>query len=250
MGCSTSGGYGAGKAISPDCSASGASYAGIGGPCTNITEGVSTCSNFFAEPYGQERDLLVGGSGGGSFYGKGGAGGGLIWVHALDRLSLNGQIYAKGGNAQDSFAEEELNGSGGGSGGGIQLHMAILEGNGSLSVSGGSGSWMNGGGGSGGRISLQYLKSLQPEFYPNMTINWSGKAFLDGGLADGNGFQGENGSQWATRCKGGYHGVYCRPCPIGKFKLDYSYQDCENCTNKPPNSYYTMRAWPNESCAY
>jgi hypothetical protein len=114
---------------------SGGSYGGLGyGDGTNAV-------------YGNYKDPQYPGSGGGTDWGNGGSGGGLIRINA-GRVKIDGSIKADGGNGGDSADPA-------GSGGGILINTGILEGSGSISANGGNG-YVNVGGGGGGRIAIYY----------------------------------------------------------------------------------------------
>jgi len=108
-------------------SAGGGSYASSS--CGGIVYG-----NAFLIP-------LLGGSGGGasSALARGGGGGGAILIAASGQITLNGAIYAKGGDATfypDPSASS--NGGGGGSGGATRLVASRINGSGSVNTSGGN----------------------------------------------------------------------------------------------------------------
>ena len=73
-------------------------------------------------------------------------------------------------------------GAGGGSGGSIQILTNQIEGDGYLSVRGGSGSYGGGGGGSGGRVVFNLLGSYLADFFDPRTYNWTGTVDLNGGF--------------------------------------------------------------------
>jgi hypothetical protein len=74
-----------------------------------------------------------GGGGGGGAFGGGGGGGGAVLIAANTRIRVSGSIVANGGGRGDGFAINA------GSGGAIRLVSMVVEGNGSLSVSGDAG---------------------------------------------------------------------------------------------------------------
>ena len=67
--------------------------------------------------------------------------------------------------------------------------------------------------------------------------------FVDGG-------QGETGQIIADKCFGGYSGPFCKACPEGTFKYDYSYALCRPCENKPKNSFYSEKGQSTATCSY
>jgi hypothetical protein len=96
---------------------------------------------------------LIGGSGGGggaAFNARGGAGGGgggAILIAGSSTITINGNIYARGGLGGTGNA-----GGGGGSGGAVRLIANTVLGSGSLNVAGGGGgsyNWSFGGGAGG-----------------------------------------------------------------------------------------------------
>ncbi|MFQ5559246.1 MAG: DUF2341 domain-containing protein, partial [Nitrospinota bacterium] len=114
----------------------GASYGGLGG---------KSSTGFINAAYGSYKDPNEHGSGGGSRFGDGGNGGGLIRITA-GSVTLYGSISADG---EDTTAD----GAGGGSGGGIYLNTGSLSGNGLISSRGGD---ANDGAGGGGRVAIYY----------------------------------------------------------------------------------------------
>lgn len=155
--------------------------------------------------YGDEDELKYEGSGGPSHSKNptdGGPGGGLIQLNLEDYLLLNGNITAKGGNANPKSD------SGGGSGGSIHAVVSRLSGNGTFSVSGGDGASRNSGGGAGGRISIRFWRAEQMSMYPNMTKFWSGQTLRDGGRGMGVGGDGSEGTLFSTKCQRGYSGPF------------------------------------------
>jgi len=115
----------------------GGRFTGNGGRVTNALHGSLT------EP----TDL---GSGGGTWSGNGGDGGGRVRVVA-DALVVDGAIVANGGESSGSA-------SGDGAGGSVNLDVGTLSGAGSISANG-AGAGSNTGGG-GGRIAIRYATGL------------------------------------------------------------------------------------------
>ena len=104
-----------------------------------------------------------------------------------------------------------------------------------MSVKGGRGSQNGGGGGAGGRFVMNYRRSYLGSSYPDQSFYWTGTEDISGGAA---GFmperymqpsEGQNGTLFGTKCMPGYSGVFCKACPVGTFKYDYSYADCLPC---------------------
>lgn len=118
----------------------GGGYGGLGG--TGNTEQTVNAV------YGDFRNPLELGSGGGSDAEVGGSGGGRISLNAVV-LHLEGRIAANGGSGSRY--------AGGGSGGAINIHASTIAGNGVLQANGGSILvFAESGGGGGGRIALHY----------------------------------------------------------------------------------------------
>ncbi len=121
----------------------GASHAGTGGRGSAVDNTQSTIYGSSTKP------LLVGsGGGGGDMAHKlGGNGGGLLRLQVLDKLTLDGDLKADGGNGISA---------GGGSGGSIYITAIRVDGSGSMSANGGSVTGADGGGGGGGRVMIEY----------------------------------------------------------------------------------------------
>ena len=100
----------------------------------------------------------------------------MIQIIVPNNLTLNSILDSSGNNA----IKQDL-GSGGGSGGSIQLTIGSLSGNGTIDISGGDGSSPEGGGGSGGRVRLYFLKAIERDIYPYMSLFWTGDLKIDGG---------------------------------------------------------------------
>ncbi|MBT7717596.1 hypothetical protein HN699_04490, partial [Candidatus Uhrbacteria bacterium] len=132
----------------------GAGYGGSGGlgQSTGIDTGGATYGSATAPTH-------LGSSGGGTWSGAGGHGGGSVRLNATGTFTHNGLISANGG---DGVAWN--GGSGGGSGGSVYITVAgALSGStGTFSADGGDGgddADDEGGGGGGGRVSLSYGSS-------------------------------------------------------------------------------------------
>lgn len=84
----------------------------------------------------------------------GGVGAGRLFLNISYRLTVDGNITARGGKWRSVQA-------GGGSGGSIYIRTWILDGEGNVDVSGGEGYGgdysAHGGGGGGGRVALYYV---------------------------------------------------------------------------------------------
>ena len=122
----------------------GAGHGGYGGGPGFTTAGV---------PYNSHYKPEKAGSGGGNGGGMGGSGGGFIDWHAADLIELNGLLTLKGTAGVGGSA-------GGGSGGSVLIDTTNMTGHGVIAVNGGDGV-SNGGGGSGGRISVRCRRRYQ-----------------------------------------------------------------------------------------
>lgn len=128
LGRTLGGGYGASDGA-------GGSYGGLGGGYQGRS------SNLV---YGDPKNPVFLGSGGGNWSGNaGGNGGGRITITTPHALVVNGAICANGANSAGSAA-------GSGSGGSIIITTPLLSGTGSIEANGGN----NGPGGGGGRIAI------------------------------------------------------------------------------------------------
>ena len=138
-------GPGAGQDYGSGCG-TGGSYGGRGGTKDN---------NIGFGTYGQADFPQLPGSGGGGYYGTGGAGGGYIHLSINNQLRIDGLLTVNG--------EHATNWRGGGSGGGVLIQSNQVSGAGIIQANGGnadtSSSGCNPGGGGGGRIALQYRVS-------------------------------------------------------------------------------------------
>jgi hypothetical protein len=100
----------------------------------------------------QQLTPLFGGSGGGGGLGNvadpgdgGGAGSGSLLLASNGTITLNGGIYANGGNGSQNNRSDRSSGSG--SGGAVRLVANTVKGSGTINVSGGSSVWGSGGAG-------------------------------------------------------------------------------------------------------
>ena len=123
-----------------------------------------------------------------------------------------------------------------------------------MSLNGGNGSDLGGGGGSGGRLEINFLSSFMRSSYPDQSYDWTGNLQLSGGKGGKRlslqGQDGQNGTVMSPKCMGGYSGPFCHACPIGTYKLTYSYGVCVPCEGKPANSHYTSKAIATANCPY
>ena len=131
----------------------GGSYGGYGGSSPEAeTHNIS---------YGQITTPTNLGSGGGTDFAGGAAGGGAVKVVVGGAIWVDGQVVADGADGTNG-------GSGGGSGGSIWLTSATFGGAGTISANGGAGEPSDGGGGGGGRIAVYYGST---EFSGNLSAH-------------------------------------------------------------------------------
>ncbi|MCK4873392.1 MAG: carboxypeptidase regulatory-like domain-containing protein [Phycisphaerales bacterium] len=117
---------------------SGGSYGGLGASDTGSANWT----------YGDYRDPVEPGSGGGEWWGTaGGRGGGLVRI-TTDSAAIDGSILASGGGGYYS-------GDVAGSGGGIRLDVGTFSGDGLIAAHGGAG-YGSGSSGGGGRVAVYY----------------------------------------------------------------------------------------------
>jgi hypothetical protein len=82
-------------------------------------------------------------------------------------------------------------------------------------VRGGDGSPNEGGGGSGGRFVMSYIRSYKSLNYPYLSYGWNGIVNIQGGSAGVirnffiDPFPGDNGTMVGPKCLPGYSGVFC-----------------------------------------
>ncbi|OGV75042.1 MAG: hypothetical protein A3K18_14425 [Lentisphaerae bacterium RIFOXYA12_64_32] len=116
--------------------------------------------------YGDYRDPNELGSGGGTAWGSGGSGGGLVRLSVGGTATINGSILANGGSGW-------AGGNAAGSGGGIMLSVGALAGSGTISTNGGNGvDWYSqGGSGGGGRIAVYHNTIDGFDTSTNITAN-------------------------------------------------------------------------------
>ena len=134
--------------------------------------GAYAVATTFGWTYGSSNAPVQCGSGGGAReqVGRdGGAGGGLVWLEIVGRVTLNGSLLARGSNPPDMGQ-----GGGGGSGGGIYLRCDTLDGSSAgVRADAGTGSAQSGGGG-GGRIALWNSYLVAPTGTWTVTVNGGG----------------------------------------------------------------------------
>ncbi|XP_052180688.1 uncharacterized protein LOC127793928 isoform X2 [Diospyros lotus] len=153
------------------------------------------------------------------------SGGGIIVMgsmeHSLSSLAINGSLKADGESSGEHIRKQSgisNIGPGGGSGGTILLfvHKLALGEASSLSTVGGHGG-PNSGGGGGGRIHLHWSDILTgDEYLPMASVQ--GTIHVGGGVGNGQGNAGEDGTVTGKSCPRGLYGIFCQECPVGTFK--------------------------------
>jgi len=178
------------------------------------------------------------GSGSGNVSGSSTAGGGIIvmgsWEQSLPNLSLSGSIEANGGNFTGLISHATIGGPGGGSGGTILLFVRtlLLKKDSVLSSVGGVGSNGSGGGG-GGRIHFHWSDiPTGDDYIPFATVK--GTILTRGGVSEGQGLSGENGTVTGKDCPKGLYGTFCKECPSGTYK-NITGSSKSMCSPCPPN---------------
>lgn len=196
---------------------------------------MAQCKLNFPKPYYFGQEARYEGSGGGNGENRsglrdtGGSGGGIVWLTTPNTTHMyNSSIEADG--RAGTVSNYDQYGSGGGAGGSIQLSTLNLRGNDSwITARGGRGSSQGGGGGAGGRLVMNYQRSYLADSQPNQSFYWSGHSDISGGQAGDMAFKyqapsaGQNGTMHHSKCFPGYSGVFCKRCPVGFYKYDYSY---------------------------
>ncbi|GJM94810.1 hypothetical protein PR202_ga11489 [Eleusine coracana subsp. coracana] len=230
LGCR--GGIGRGKMLSSGLSGGGG-HGGKGG------DGIYSSNHAKGGPEYGNADLPCElGSGSGNDSASSTAGGGIIVMGSLEQslptLSLSGSIEANGGNFSGVASHAASGGPGGGSGGTILLFVQtlLLKKESTLSTVGGVGS-NGGGGGGGGRIHFHWSDiPTGDDYIPFATVN--GSILARGGVSEGQGFPGDDGTVTGKDCPKGLYGTFCKECPLGTYKniTGSSKFFCEPC---PPN---------------
>ena len=159
-------GYGPGRGNATLHRGGGGGYGGPGSSAVGY-------GAFGGAAYGSASHPDLPGSGGGSTFGvidsTGGAGGGLLQIHATGDVVINGTIVADGANGVNHCP-------GAGSGGGVYIQCATLDGAGTISAKGGT-SWVGGG---GGRISID-ITDTAAQTLLTPTLKLTCEAFKGGG---------------------------------------------------------------------
>jgi len=123
-------------------------------------------------------------------------------------------------------------------------------------VKGGDGSKEGGGGGSGGRFSMNFLRSYKADSQPHQSHYWDGQVQYQGGKAGeakeefSPATDGQSGTVFSSKCFPGHSGAFCQLCPVGTFKQSYSFGMCMPCINKPENAYYDRLGEVKADCHY
>ncbi|XP_062230954.1 uncharacterized protein LOC133928568 isoform X2 [Phragmites australis] len=230
LGCR--GGIGRGKMLSSGLSGGGG-HGGKGG------EGIYSVSHAEGGPAYGNADLPCElGSGSGNDSASSTAGGGIIVIGSLEQslpnLSLSGSIEANGGSFTGVISHAANGGPGGGSGGTILLFVRtlLLKKDSVLSSVGGVGSNGSGGGG-GGRIHFHWSDiPTGDDYVPFSTVK--GSIHARGGVSEGQGFPGENGTVTGKDCPKGLYGTFCKECPSGTYK-NITGSSKSLCSPCPPN---------------
>lgn len=126
----------------------GGGHGGSGGH-----SGVTNSRSGFAYGNIYEPDRIGSSGGFGAQGALGGSGGGLMWLNVTDTIYIDGELSARGGDA-------DVKGGGGGSGGSVWLFCRTITGYGKITAHGGDGSKSSsspGGGGAGGRIAMYFM---------------------------------------------------------------------------------------------
>jgi len=232
------------------------------------------------KPYSWGNEASYEGSAGGAalpYLSKyGGNGGGIIWMTSSNTVTLNDTLVTVKGGEGEPYFHSKL-GSGGGAGGSIHVVTRNIAGNADIDLSGGDGSGFGGGGGSGGRLVANLLSNFNSTNHLEQSIHWNGTINLSGGIGGHlhgknrtkdlqqvptspatpdpssdlmSGGDGEDGTSHQSKCFGGFSGPFCKPCPIGTYKLNFGYGLCVPCTNKPEYSFYDDIAQSSTQCSF
>lgn len=82
---------------------------------------------------------------------------------------------------------------------------------------------------------MNYLKSYVSTSQPEQSFWWKGYVNIEGGRAGPSVYKfldsqpGQDGTMFHSKCFPGYSGVFCKACPIGTYKYDYSFGSCMQC---------------------
>jgi len=90
-----------------------------------------------------------------------------------------------------------------------------------------------------------------PDSLGSIADSWAGFILMDGGLGEGTGAAGGNGSIVAPPCPPGYGGVpRCSPCGTGWYPNVSEGIYCTRCTNAPSRAVYTAVVASTSTCPY
>eukprot|EP00002_Diphylleia_rotans_P013953 TRINITY_DN2716_c0_g1_i5.p1 TRINITY_DN2716_c0_g1~~TRINITY_DN2716_c0_g1_i5.p1 ORF type:complete len:1699 (-),score=247.88 TRINITY_DN2716_c0_g1_i5:958-6054(-) len=237
-GCGPDGGWGTGMSVD-GAPGGGGGHGGIGGSGVSANA-ISLGGAIYDDPYSPR---LPGSAGGGRSLA--GYGGGVVFIEGRRLVQLDGFIECNGDQGEDAVFGDSTSGfgGGGGSGGGIVITTPQLVGRGLLTCEGGNGGYPGGGGGGGGLIHFERTSDIAP-------VNpFIGSYSINGGLGADIGECGLLGALTSTPCPLGRGGVFCIVCPVG-FYNDGSTLDCQECTNAPLSSSYTLMGSPSATCPY
>ena len=175
--------------------ASGGGYGGLGGG-DYIGEDLSVYG-IKGSTYGNQENPVDFGSGGGSYRGIGGSGGGFIKIENSGNLTVEGSISSNGNGGSPPPNGIHYYG-GGGAGGTIHISTDVLLGSGTISADGGGIDRSCGGG--GGRIAV---------YYENIS-DFLGSTQAHGGTGSPNSqeYQGEGGTIWMKQKSSPYGELY------------------------------------------
>lgn len=177
-------------------------------------------------------------------------GGGIIVMGSIQwplmRLDIHGSVRSDGQSCKEARDRDGslIGGIGGGSGGTILLflQMFFLAQNSSLSAIGGYGGLLGGGGGGGGRVHFHWSKIfVADEYLPLASVN--GMISNSGGVGNGGGLRGEEGTVTGKTCPKGLYGIFCTECPVGTYKdMEGSDENlCRQCSLEqlPSRAFFT-----------
>lgn len=246
-GCDPGLGPGAGTTVGQS-QGGGAGHGAAGGSSAGALIGSDA-----GPPYGETREPVEGGSGGGSPTTDGGAGGGVVFIGSEKQISLDDGSYI---SADGTDAQPTAQG-GGGSGGTIVLNALQVFGTGVMSATGGAGG-SGGGGGAGGRMHFYAIQPLledagdplNPHTLLPMFANFNGSAYIWGGAGSRGGKNGGDGTVQAPSCSLGQGGYFCRTCPLGTYKDNGSHDNCTACGEKPEGSQWSETGVKTPECPY
>eukprot|EP00929_Paragymnodinium_shiwhaense_P092598 TRINITY_DN5255_c0_g1_i1.p1 TRINITY_DN5255_c0_g1~~TRINITY_DN5255_c0_g1_i1.p1 ORF type:complete len:1636 (+),score=242.31 TRINITY_DN5255_c0_g1_i1:127-5034(+) len=204
------------------------------------------------------------------------AGGGLVLLAAMTFV-VEGKVALNANGGSGVSWQYQVPGthpasaisavSGGGAGGTVIIILVSFSLKGdktsvTITANGGEGSCNDvagyvSGGGSGGYIGVQWLKSVpkledsvEARLFANATGGGHSKcdSKIPQDLSSGNPVSGRDGIISSPQCTKGQYGLLCSSCDVGTYSSDAL--SCQPCTNKPENGIYTTAGWPNATCDY